>query len=1435
MAGEIVGESIMSKIAELLVEPTIRQFSYMFCFNNFVPEFKGPKENLTLALDRLQKAARRAERNDEEIEKDVNKWLEDAKKEIEDANHLDEQIEKNGKCFTWCPNWMPRCKLSKASAKKIKTLRELEEKSRKFQTLSHKAPLQDKEFLPDENFTPSESSKEAFEQIMEALRDDKVNMIGLYGMGGVGKTTMVKEVMRRAKELKLFDEVLMVVVSQNPDVIKIQNEMADSLGLKFEESSVKGKTNRLRQRLVKEKTVLIILDDVWNVIHLEEIGIPFGNDHRGCKILLTTRLKNICFSMRSQRKVFLGVLSENEAWALFKRKADLRDEDSAMNKVAKEVAGECKGLPIALVTVGSALRDKSKDEWEAASKKLKNSRILPIEQIDEQKNAYTTLKLSYDYLKHEKAKLCFLLCCLFPEDSDIPIEDLTRYAFGYGLHRDEESIEDARKQVYLAVKHLKDCCLLLGTENEECVKMHDLVRDVAIQIASSSKEFGFVVKAGIGLKRWPGSPESFEGCTAISLMGNRLTELREGLVCLQLKVLLLELDYSVAVPPKFFEGMKAIEEPSISAIYLLECKNLISLRKLQRLKILCFREYSLIEPLPEEIGELENLRLLDLTGCKIPVNLIGRLKHLEELLIGSDSFGEWGVGGRSRGGMNASLTELNSLSHLSVLSLRIPEINIPRDFVFPKLLKYEIVLGIKRFPGFSRARRPFPMSQASYPTSRRLTFSCINTTFLNAKTFDELFRTVSQLDLYHVSGLKNLTWSSNHMIMHEQQQGLYLNRDHALENLQSVRIRSCVQLEEVFELGEEKTLLLSSLTKLELECLPNLKNIWKRPNRHVSLQSLTYLKLRNLPKLAYVFPVSVAPSLLKLEEIDIADANELKQIFGSGEGEDVLTIDGNGDRDRDGIIEFPQLRKLELHRSGSNLKFFGSNNFAVKLPSLQHLQIEGHNQLGNLLAKLLGLMLKNLTTLEVIKCKGLRHILPSSMIASLLQLKVLKISRCEELKEIIAMDNEGGMGQNSLGNEHLKRLCFPNPLELSLQGLPSLVYFCTATYDFIFPSLEMLKVEKCPKMNPMLTVAVNDSTSAKPEVESFVTSRKGGRELSLPSLETLKLSSLPYLRSICKGLMLKNLTTLEVINCEGLRYLLSSSMIASLRQLRALKISGCEELEEIIAKDKIWPESHLQSLCFPRLCEIEISRCNKLKSLFPVITAARLSELQCLKVREARQLTEVFGQYDNSSPVNVEKEIVVPNLLQLSLKNLPSIVCFGLGCKKFLFPRLEKCVVGSCPKMATKFIVSQVAEDSSSTYKMWTRDGGWKEQDSDLGSFWWIRGLLEKSSVAQDFPNGKVVYSFLQDIVPSSFPYPGWNEGRITCQRSQLKRILSTTESISDGTKKDKFIMPVVPLPLPTGRWLFVAAHRPLGSGYPWLVDRGRPLPTRRVVICRRG
>ncbi|XVF77470.1 hypothetical protein PTKIN_Ptkin14bG0046800 [Pterospermum kingtungense] len=237
--------------------------------------------------------------------------------------------------------------------------------------------------IPSKDFMPSKSSNLTFNEIIKALDSDGVNMIGLYGMPGVGKTTLAQQ---------------------------------------FGTSTIEGKAEELWRRLKVVNKILIIIDDVWNEFELRIIGIPFGVEHKGCKILLTMRLQQVCVRMDCQEKFQLGILSESEAWALFRDKAGLKDVSSALNEVAKEVASECKGLPLAIVTIGKALKGERLDGWIAANKRFKNSRHLDNEDVCEV--LYNCLLLSYDYLKGDNIRSCFLLCSLFPEDFDIGLESL---------------------------------------------------------------------------------------------------------------------------------------------------------------------------------------------------------------------------------------------------------------------------------------------------------------------------------------------------------------------------------------------------------------------------------------------------------------------------------------------------------------------------------------------------------------------------------------------------------------------------------------------------------------------------------------------------------------------------------------------------------------------------------------------------------------------------------------------------------------------------------------------------------------------------------------------------------------------------------------------------------------------------------------------------
>nr|TKS04863.1 putative disease resistance protein [Populus alba] len=479
--------------------------------------------------------------------------------------------------------------------------------------------------------------------------------------------------------------------------------------------------------------------------------------------------------------------------------------------------------------------------------------------------------------------------------------------------------------------------------------------------------------------------------------------------------------------------------------------------------------------------------------------------------------------------MHASLTELSSLSHLTVLSLKIPKVEcIPRDFVFPRLLKYDIVLG----DGYS---------ERVYPT--KLYLGDISAASLNAKTFEQLLPTVSLIDFRNFEGLENIVLSSNQMTTHGHgSQKDFLQRlEHvkvrecrdirtlfpakwrqALKKLRSVEIHECDSLEEVFELDEEK----------ELKC------IWKGPTRHVSLHSLVYLELSFLDeltfiftpslaqslihletlqirfchglkrlirekddegeiipeslgfpklktlsitscfKLEYVFPVSVSPSLQNLQEMQIIFANNLKQIFYSGDGDDIIVKS----KIKDGIIDFPQLRKLSL----SKCSFFGPKDFAAQLPSLQELTIYNHEEWGNLLAQLRGLtsletltlshvllpdlrciwkslMLSHLTSLTVYSCKRLTHVFTYSMIANLLQLQVLKISNYEELEQIIAKDNNDEKHQ-ILSESDLQSACFPNLCRLEIRGCNKLKSLFPIAMASGLKKLQILEVRESSQL-----------------------------------------------------------------------------------------------------------------------------------------------------------------------------------------------------------------------------------------------------------------------------------------------------------------------------------------------------------------------------------
>ncbi|KAK9215265.1 hypothetical protein WN944_007269 [Citrus x changshan-huyou] len=275
-------------------------------------------------------------------------------------------------------------------------------------------------------------------EITDALKNGDVNTLGIYGIGGIGKTTLAKEVARRAENDKLFDQVVFSEVSESQDIRKIQREIGDKLGLKFDEESESGRARRLHDRLKKEKRILVILDNIWGNLDLKAAGIPHGDDHRGCKVLLTARsLDTLSTKMDSQKNFSVSFLKEEEAWSLFKKMAGDYVEGNELKEVARDVAKECAGLPVAIVTVATALRDNnSLFDWKDALEQLR--RPSSTNRMNVQPTAYKAIKLSYDKLAGEELKNIFLLIGYTAIAS---IDDLLMYGMGMGLFQDDKKLQ----------------------------------------------------------------------------------------------------------------------------------------------------------------------------------------------------------------------------------------------------------------------------------------------------------------------------------------------------------------------------------------------------------------------------------------------------------------------------------------------------------------------------------------------------------------------------------------------------------------------------------------------------------------------------------------------------------------------------------------------------------------------------------------------------------------------------------------------------------------------------------------------------------------------------------------------------------------------------------------------------------------------------------
>ncbi|KAI8532565.1 hypothetical protein RHMOL_Rhmol11G0223200 [Rhododendron molle] len=639
---------------------------------------------------------------------EVEVWLADVQRFKDNVQRLEQEVV--GESNVW--NVISCVRLGKRIMEKVQEAEDLQEKRKSFNDLLvDECPTGGLLMPPTKDFVESTEARNV-ERVWECLMNDDVRQIGVYGMGGVGKTTIMKQIHNWIlKQKDKFDGVFWVTASKAFNVLKLQSDIAKELNFSLSDDKDEGKrAMHLYAALSRRKKYVLIIDDLWDAFPLERVGIPEPTQSNGCKIVLTTRSLGVCKSMDCT-DVKVELLTQQEALTLFVRKAGRNGTVLApeVEEIATEIAKRCSCLPLAVVTIARSLRAlEGTHEWRDALNDLISSRK---DTRDAETEVFEILKYSYDRLGNKVLQDCFLYCSLYPEDHLIRVNGLIEYWIAEELIADMESVERQFDKGHAILAKLKSSCLLeSGTSmfGQEWVRMHDSIRDMALRITASSPRF--MVKAGEIITSVPYEPWS-EDLERISFMDSLISELPiTPPVCRQLTTLLLNCDYKSmleVIPDSFFTNMPCLEVLDLSlsrimslpvsisnlknlhALILGSCtqlKYVPSLEKLKALKKFVLTN-SKIEELPEGIEELVNLRKLILAANfdikrMFPSWKLRRLSKLHYLRID---------------GTGIEVSDLQCLSQLKVVVVQFHNVQELTRYAisqqFQGLHKYGLIVG----------------------------------------------------------------------------------------------------------------------------------------------------------------------------------------------------------------------------------------------------------------------------------------------------------------------------------------------------------------------------------------------------------------------------------------------------------------------------------------------------------------------------------------------------------------------------------------------------------------------------------------------------------------------------------------------------------------------------------------------------------------------
>ncbi|KAG7945136.1 hypothetical protein I3843_15G137600 [Carya illinoinensis] len=308
------------------------------------------------------------------------------------------------------------------------------------------------------------------EDISELLciEENDIRMIGIFGVGGIGKTTIAKEMYNRiTNQFEGSCFLANVRESSKQDqggLVKLQetilSEILKDSSLKV--SNVDRGINLITEKL-RRKRILLVLDDVDCLDQLKKLCGGCNWFGSGSRIIITTRDEGLLTKHSVHFKYRMKEMDRHEALQLFSQHAFKSDKpDDAFADVIKLALKCADGLPLALQVIGSNLYGEDIHFWKSELKKYKR---IPEE------NIHKKLKISYDGLDYHTKKIFLDIACFFKGDDR---DYVTKILNGCGFFADA------------GIKKLNDKCLITidiyKYDGCQYLGMHDLLEDMGKEI-----------------------------------------------------------------------------------------------------------------------------------------------------------------------------------------------------------------------------------------------------------------------------------------------------------------------------------------------------------------------------------------------------------------------------------------------------------------------------------------------------------------------------------------------------------------------------------------------------------------------------------------------------------------------------------------------------------------------------------------------------------------------------------------------------------------------------------------------------------------------------------------------------------------------------------------------------------------------------------------